>query len=335
MRIAIYGAGSLGTVLGAYLARSGLAVDLVSHNRAHIEALQERGAHVTGMVDFTVPVSAMLPEQMGSGYDVIFLMTKSIGNDGTVSFLAPRLSGRGIICTCQNGLPEEGIARIIGSGRTYGCTIGWGATYIGPGVSELTSGEETFTFTLGSLSGGTDGNLVILKSILSRMGTAGIDQDFIGSRWSKLLINASFSAVSAVTGCTFGEAASAFRSRRIIQGILSECAAVAKAKGIRFAPMQGKDVSFIANAENPLHKLISFMLIPIAMRRHRNLKSSMLQDIEKGRRTEIDAIDGALSLEGRRAGVPTPITDRTIWIVHGITEGRLVPSMENLALYKE
>ena len=195
MKTCIYGAGSLGTILGAYLAKSGFNADLITRNKAHVEALNEKGAHVVGKVDFTVPVRAMVPDEMEDGYDVVFLMTKCLENDATVRFISSHLSDKGIICTCQNGLPEPGIAEIIGEDRTYGCTIGWGATLKGPGVSELTSGEGTLSFSLGRIKGGTDDNLRMLQAILSRMGDAEIDEDFMAARWSKLLINASFSGL--------------------------------------------------------------------------------------------------------------------------------------------
>lgn len=334
MRTAIYGAGSLGTVLGAYLSRNGISVDLFSRNRAHIEALRENGAHVIGKADFTASVSAFTPDEMAGFYDIIILMTKSVGNDGTIRFLMQHLAPEGLLCTCQNGLPEPGIAAIIGEERTCGCTIGWGATYISPGISELTSGEDTFTFTIGRMDGKSTPMMEALRDILSNMGSAEIDEGFAGARWSKLLINASFSAVSAVTGMTFGGVSSSWRSRRIVQLIMKECVDVSRALGIRLAPMQGKDVALIADYHSLPKRLLSFIIIPLAMRNHRSLKSSMLQDIEKGKETEIDAVDGALSREGRRAGVPTPVTDRTIEIVRMISDGRLRPSMENLGLYE-
>ncbi len=333
MRSAIYGAGSLGTILGAYLARDGVDIDLVSRNRAHIEALRRNGAHVTGMVDFSIPVSAMTPEEMDKDYDVIILMTKCIDNENTIRFLSEHLSSRGIICTCQNGLPEVEIASIIGNDRTYGCTIGWGASYVAPGISELTSSKDTFTFALGRIGGGSDDNLRSLCNLFSHMGKAEIDKDFAASRWSKLLINASFSAVSAICGTTFGEAAADRRSRRVIQLIMKECVDTAHAEGITLAPMQGKNIEMLADYHSGVKRFLCFQIIPFAMRRHRNLKSSMLQDIEKGRETEIDAIDGALVAEGRKAGVPTPVTERTVEIMHMISEGKLKPSMENLSLY--
>ena len=76
MRIAIYGAGSLGTILGAYISRAGVAIDLINRNKAHIEALQAQGAQVVGTVQFTQPVKAYTPDQMSGKYDIIFLMTK-------------------------------------------------------------------------------------------------------------------------------------------------------------------------------------------------------------------------------------------------------------------
>ena len=68
MRTAIYGAGSLGTVMGAYLTKNGVDIDLINRNKAHVAALKEKGAHVTGTVDMTVPVSALLPDTLPEPY---------------------------------------------------------------------------------------------------------------------------------------------------------------------------------------------------------------------------------------------------------------------------
>ena len=83
-RYAIYGAGSLGTVLGAYITKNGGDIDLINRNRAHVEALNENGATVTGAVEFNVPVKVLLPDEMDGRYDVIsreysFLFRDRIG----------------------------------------------------------------------------------------------------------------------------------------------------------------------------------------------------------------------------------------------------------------
>ena len=143
MRIAIYGAGSLGTVLGAYLTQAGIEVDLISRNKLHIEALQQRGAHIVGKADFTVKVKALEPSKMQGSYDLIFLLTKQQENQKVAVFLRPYLAKEGILVTMQNGIPEPELAQVLGSQRVAGCTIGWGATLLGNGSVELTSDPST------------------------------------------------------------------------------------------------------------------------------------------------------------------------------------------------
>ena len=157
MNVAIYGAGSLGTILGAYMTEAGIPVDLINRNVKHVEALKNSGAHVVGTVEKTVVVSALLPQEMNKQYDVIFLMTKQLDNPSVVRSLVPYLAEDGVICTMQNGMPELSVAEVIGEKRTYGCTVGWGATLQGPGVSELTSQPDSLTFSLGSLDGHREG----------------------------------------------------------------------------------------------------------------------------------------------------------------------------------
>ena len=138
MRYAIYGAGSLGTVLGAYITKSGEKIDLINRNRAHVEALNQHGARIIGTVDLTVPVAAITPEQMSGKYDVILLLTKQLHNKEVITMLKDYLTDEGVLVTLQNGLPEPGIAEIIRAHRTMGCTVDWGATLTSPGVATLT-----------------------------------------------------------------------------------------------------------------------------------------------------------------------------------------------------
>ena len=134
MRIAIYGAGSLGTILGAYISKAGVEIELINRNKAHIEALQTKGAHITGTVEFTQPVVAYTPDNMNGEYDVIFLMTKQQHNAEVVTMLKDYLAADGALVTFQNGLPELQIAEILGEERVIVCTVAWGATLQGPGV---------------------------------------------------------------------------------------------------------------------------------------------------------------------------------------------------------
>lgn len=333
MRTAIYGAGSLGTILGAYITKNGGKVELINRNKAHVEALQTVGAQVVGTVNFTQPVTAYLPEEMAGVYDIIFLMTKQQQNVEVVTRLKDFLAEDGVIVTLQNGIPELQIGEIVGDNRTLGCTVAWGATMKGAGVCELTSQPDSLTFSLGSLTKERNAHFEDVKALLELMGEVEVDENFVGTRWSKLLINASFSGMSAVLGCTFGEAAKAKASRRIVQALIKECIDVCAKGGIRIEPVQGKDIVKLLDYKSGLKKAISFFIIPIAIRKHALLKASMLQDIEKGKLTEVDAINGVVSAYGRKVGCPTPMNDKVVEIIHRIEKGELKPSFDNLALF--
>lgn len=334
MRIAIYGAGSLGTILGAYISKAGVSIDLINRNKAHIEALNTQGAQVVGTVQFTQPVVAYTPEEMRGQYDILFLMTKQQHNTEVVTLLKDFLAPDGVLVTFQNGLPEVQIASILGEQRVLGCTVAWGATMQSAGVCELTSEPDALSFSLGAISANRSKHFAKVKELLELMGTVDIEDNFLGTRWSKLLINASFSGMSAVLGCTFGEAAKPRASRRIVQALIKECIDVCQAGGIRIEPVQGKDIVALLNYKNSIKKAFSYFIIPIAIRKHAKLKASMLQDIEKGKLTEVDAINGAVSDYGRKVSCPTPMNDRVVDIIHRIERGELHPSFDNLRYFK-
>ncbi|MDR3217054.1 MAG: 2-dehydropantoate 2-reductase [Clostridiaceae bacterium] len=333
MRIAIYGAGSLGTVLGAYITKAGIPVDLVNRNVAHITALREHGATVTGTVNLNIPVTALFPDEMPGGYDIIFLLTKVIDNRAVVRFLSDKLAPDGVICTMQNGLPELPISEIVGAKRTFGCTIAWGATLLSPGVCELTSEPDAISFGLGSFGGGNDEKFTAIKSLLETMGVVETEENFIGSRWAKLLINAAFSGMSAVLGATFGEVNKNPSSRLCAQKIIKEVLDTAAALNIRIEKIQGKDVAKLLDYHSEFKRKLAFMIIPIAMKKHKHIKASMLQDLEKGKKCEIDAINGVVCEYGAKAGVPTPYNDKVVELVKEIENGNLKPSFGNLRFF--
>jgi 2-dehydropantoate 2-reductase len=333
MRTAIYGAGSLGTILGAFISQAGEPVELINRNKAHVEALNASGAKVVGTMQFEQKVTAYTPDQMSGEYDIIFLMTKQQNNKEVVQMLKGFLAPDGVLVTFQNGLPEMQIASVLGEDRVLGCTVAWGATMQSPGVCELTSEPDALSFSLGSISSTRSRHFDKVKELLEKMGTVDVEENFIGTRWSKLLINAAFSGMSAVLGCTFGEAAGPKESRRIVQALIKECIDVCAAGGIRIEPVQGKDIVKLLDYKGSVKKALSFFIIPLAIRKHSRLKASMLQDLEKGKLTEVDAINGAVSDYGRKVGVPTPMNDKVVEIIHGIERGELKPGFDNLKLF--
>ena len=333
MRIAIYGAGSLGTILGAFISKAGINIELINHNKAHVETLQTMGAQITGTVKFTQKVTAYTPNEMSGLYDIIFLMTKQQHNKDVVQLLKKYLISDGVLVTFQNGLPEMLIAEILGNEHVLGCTVAWGATLQAPGICELTSAPDSLSFSLGAISGNRSKHFNKVKELLALMGKVEVEENFIGTRWSKLLINAAFSGMSAVLGCTFGEAARPKESRKIIQALIKECIDVCKMGDIHIEPVQGKDIVKLLDYNNTIKRAFSFFIIPIAIRKHAKLKASMLQDLEKGKLTEVDAINGIVSQYGRKVGCPTPMNDRVVDVIHKIEQGELKPCFENLIYF--
>lgn len=332
---AIYGAGSLGTVLGAYITKNGGKIDLINRNKAHVAALNEKGAVIKGTVNMTVPVTAITPDQMKKKYDVIFLMTKQLFNKEVVTMLKDYLTENGVIVTLQNGIPEPGIAEIVGAEHTMGCTVEWGAALTEPGVCTLTSDAESLSFHMGKMKGISDEQFNTVKEILELMCPVHEETNLIGARWSKLLINATFSGLGTVVGGVFGDVSENKDARKVAVRCMKECIDVGHAAGAVFAPVQGKDITKLFYYTNPVKRAIATLLVPIAMKKHRLIEPSMLQDLKNGKPCEIDAINGVVCEWGRKCGIPTPINDRIVEVIKKEQSGELKPEASNIRLFND
>ena len=340
-KIAVYGAGAMGTVLGAYLTKGGLKVDLITRNKAHVQGMKEQGA-VLVLEDGReerIAVNALLPTEMTEKYDVIFLMTKQRHNKEILTDLLPFMHENTVVCTTQNGLPEQSVAEIVGKARTYGAATSYGATFLGGGMVALTSEIEAMSMEVGGYQ--NDGEkLPLLAEILSYVGKATGNEHFVkttdnllGARWAKLSINAAFSGLSVITGMTFGEVAKRHKTRKLALGILRECISVAKAGGVTLATMQGHDMEKLLGGKTPFKRLFAYMVLPFAMKKHKSLVSGMLKDIENGKKCEIDFVDGVVVKEGERVGVETPLCSQLVEMVHGIENGLYEISYENVDFF--
>ena len=338
MKVAIYGAGAMGTVLGAALTAGGVSAHLITRNRAHVEGLKKNGAHIVCVADSIekrIPVTALLPEEMTEQYDVIFLMTKQRDNLKTLGFLADYLIKDGIVCTTQNGLPEESVADVLGAERAYGGVVSFGATFVGSGTVQLTSKMEAMTMLVGGYRNGGE-KTPLLMELLQKAGVAFGNKNFVsatenlaGARWSKLAINAAFSTLSTLTGLTFGEVAKKKKTKKIALHILRETFAVATAQGVELDKIQGRDLVKIFGEKGAIRTIIAYLLLPFAIKKHKLLLSGMLTDIRGGRKCDVDFVAGMVVKTGERLGVPTPYTSQAVEIVHGIENGLYEISYEN------
>ncbi len=335
MRYAIYGAGSLGTVLGAYITKNGGEIDLINRNRAHVDALNEKGAVIRGTVEMTVPVRAITPDEMEGKYDVIILLTKQLANKEVVTFLKDYLTDEGVIVTLQNGLPEVGIAEIAGAEHTMGCTVEWGAMLSEPGVCVLTSEPDSLSFHMGKMEGVTDAQFEMVKNLLEMMCPVHQEENLLGARWSKLLINATFSGLGTVVGGTFGDVSGDKEAKKVALACMKECIDVGHGAKVTFAPVQGKDITKLFYYTNAFKRALGLLIMPVAMKKHRGIVPSMLQDLRNGKKCEIDAINGIVCSEGRKYGVETPVNARIVEIVKKIENGELKAEKKNIKLFDD
>ena len=336
MRTAILGAGALGIIIGALMTKNGKQVDLIDSYQENVDALNADGARVTGNLELHWPVTALTPQEMRGAYDLILLLTKQTANEMALPRLLPHLHPDSIVCTLQNGIPEDGVAAIIGRERTIGGAVGFGATWLRPGVSELTStleAVEKFAFEIGELDGVVRPRLETVKEILSAAGGTTILTNLMGIRWTKLLMNATFSGMSAALGCSFRDVLADEKAMTCIAHIADETIKVCHGKGYRMVEMQGADMEFLelGSKADIAGKMDFYRKV---WGRHNN-KASMLQDLEKGNNTEIDHINGVVCRSGRECGIATPFNDKVVEIVKQAEARRTVTDFGNLARFDE
>ena len=324
----------MGTLLGACLNRADVETELVDVNRAHIDALNRHGATVTGKVHFNVPVRAITPDAMDGVYDVIFLLIKQTYNEVSFRQILPHVDKDSTIVTLQNGLPEPAVAKAFGEDRTMGCAVTWAATMVKPGETIATSDYEFWNSNLGRLDGKITERGREIREILAKMCRTELSSNLAGIRWSKLIINASFSGMSAALGRSFGGVLDDPMSLCCAQHIAKECIEVSRAMHVTLHPIGEEGcldalMDFTTEAEREKTTWIYRKLFGSCY----DGKASMLQDIEKGLRTEIHAINGVVSDYGKQCGVPTPFCDIVVRIVEEIEEGKREANKNNLLLF--
>jgi len=329
MKLAVYGAGSLGIVLGALLTKNGYDIDLIK--RSDVQALKEKGARITGLMELTQPVKALTPDEMTEQYDIIFYLTKTTQNKQALAYCSKHLKADGIILCMQNGLPEDEVIEYMGKERVVGCITGWGATYEGDGVSKLTSEPDSMTYDIGEIDGQITDRILKLQEILNHAGKCNVHTNLMGIRWTKLTNNSCFSSMSAIVAGCYGDVLDNPQALRCAAFIMNESMAVAKAAGVTIVPFQGYD-----------HRILTFTTekeyqqnlagIKALVEHHRNIRTGMLYDIEAGRTPEIDTYNTIFVKWGEKYGVETPVNKQVVDTIKGMAAGKYAIDPSNVNL---
>ncbi|PRF44571.1 2-dehydropantoate 2-reductase [Burkholderia multivorans] len=305
MRIAILGAGAMGSLFGGLLAESGEDVTLIDVNDAHLDAIRRDGLRIDddrGERRITT-LQALRPEAANASadtpFDLLIVFTKSLHTrvalDGVRALLTPHTH----VLTLQNGLGNvETLNAFVPLERILVGVTTWPADLAGP-AHVLSHG--TGTIRMMTADGAAGPFAAAVADALSRAGLAcTLDADVWAAIWEKVAFNAALNTLCAVTRCTVDQLGEHHDGPRLAQAIVAETAAVARAKGIA--------VDAARIARNVEH----------AIREHRGHRPSMLQDVLAGRRTEIDAISGKVVAAAREVGLAVPHTETMLSLVRVI-----------------
>ncbi len=333
MKYAIYDASSMGIVLGAFIAYSGIDIELINRNEHTVNSMLSKGISVKGTANFNVKANAILPNEMEGEYDVIFLMTKHLYSDIVVRELKSFLSKDGVIVSLQKGVPEPAIADIIGTEHTMGCICEWNATLTAPGESTLLTERESVSFKLGRMSGVSDDKLEEVKKLLETMGPVTVEEDFIAVRWSKLLINATFSGLGTVMNGTYADVINDKFAKKVALRSIKECIEVADAAGINIAPINGIDVKKTFNYTNSFKKSRALSSVSKLISERTAHIPGMLQNLRSGKVSGVESINGLVCKYGKENNIKTPVNDKILEIIIKEQEGKLPFTSENILLF--
>jgi 2-dehydropantoate 2-reductase len=288
MRFVIVGPGALGSVIATYLARSGHDVSLLGRPSPHLHAMRERGLHLTTRRGDTELVMLLASDDAAivSGADAIVVLVKTGDTSAAMNEMKPHVHAGQAVLTLQNGLGNAArIRELLGEGpRIIAGVTSQGAYRTGPGAVVHAGEGPTL---IGSLSDRDAPKAAELAQAFSESGLPTVSvPDIERWIWQKVAVNAAINGLTALGGFRNGAIAADPDLLDTAEIIAEEAASVARAKGFEIGGMRRIVLeTALATAEN---------------------RSSMLQDLDAGRRTEVDALHGAILAAGEETGIATP-----------------------------
>jgi len=310
MRILIAGTGALGSVFGGFLRRAGDDVTLLGR-APHLDAIARDGLQIEGLWGahrvrgFTCvrDVAAL-----AGTFDAILLPVKSPDTAATARAVASHLAENGVALSLQNGLGNvEAIEAIVGAPRTLGARVIFGATVDAPGQVRVT------VFADPTAIGSLDPHAHPTRDAAARAWAARLDAAGVPSvytdrlpalLWAKVFYSAALNPLGALLRLHYGALPERAATRAIMDAVLDEAFAVAAADGaaLPWATADAYRAEFYGR------------LVPATYDHH----SSMLQDLARLRRTEVDAIGGEVVRRGQRYGIAAPVNEALTWLIHAV-----------------
>jgi 2-dehydropantoate 2-reductase len=340
-RIAVIGAGAVGGYIAAHLAADGQEVVAIDGWPEHVEIMRSSGLKVIGMVpseSMQTRIAAMHITEVqglakGAPIDVAIVSVKSYDTLWAAALIAPYLAADACVVSAQNGINEERIASVVGWERTVGCVVGnnFAVDLIDAGVVKRTMPRDASvkSLELGEVHGRITPRLRELADIMKCVDSCSITNNLWGVRWSKLCVNGMRNALSAVTGMSGNERDSHDEVRRIGIRLGSEAVRVGLALGYQLESMARIPAERFARAPDDPDAMAEIEAALIqgtrSSARSNDQRPSMAQDIQKGRRTEVDFLNGLIAARGEEVRCPAPTHARMVHLVRQVERGELRP----------
>lgn len=327
-RILIVGAGAIGGVTAAHLTRAGHDVTVLDANPEHVRRLLDPGLVFDELgTTSIVPIDAVSTAAGLTGrFDFALTTLKAPYIE---SALTPLVEGDLVdtYVSCGNGLVQDRVEVIVGRERLIIGIIEWGATNVGPGhVAQTTVAP----FVIGEIDGSDSVRLQRLAAVLRSAGEVRVSSAIFGQVWSKLLLNSTFSGMGAVSGLVYADVVAQPRGDDLAFALWSEGYSVATAVGVGLDDVAGvhPDQLLVRTAADRPRAVEALRTL---MARLGPTKASMLQDLERHARTEIDVINGGVVTQAERLGLDAPFNRRIVELVRDCESGVRTPRPENLS----
>lgn len=335
-RIAIVGCGANGTNVGVDLVRAGYDVTFIDQWPAHVDAMRRNGAQIVmphETIVQPIDIHHVCDVCTFTGkFDYAFIIFKAYDARWGAELIKPYLKPDGLMVAIQNGMTAEEVAGIAGPGRSLGCVLEISAGLYEPGVIIRDSPPDRSWFAVGSLDASTRGREREVADMLAHAGMCEVMDNILSAKWMKIVSNSTTIVTTSLLGLNLKDGEEQPGMREFMLRAGQEAADVGEALGYARLPILGLTEKDIVNSNRFVETMLDQLLDGFV---RRETKAGVLQDWEKGRRSEAGSMNGLVAQRAAEIGHPARAS-RAVWeLAQRIEAGMLKPQPSNLQLLFE
>jgi len=328
--VLVIGAGPVGGITATVLHKAGFDISIVCKYEDYRDLILNEGLKVKmpgGFYRDRIKAYASLNE-VNSKKDIILLAVRAGDMPEAAEEIKPILREESLVVSMQTGICEHELGRILGNDHIAGCIIGWKGIMNSPGDFVMTAEGD---FMIGYLDNNADERLNEAARLLANVMPVRIVRNITGHLYSGMIINACIASMGAITGLFAVEMISSYRIRKLFIEIIREAVELAYIMNIRIEKCGDKlDYYQFVSKRNLSGQIERHIRLILTILKFRHLKSSSLQLLERGKLTETDCLNGYISSNGKKYGVPCPLNDAVVDMIHEIEDGKRPVSPRNL-----